>query len=345
MKPIRILSLLILAVLLAACGAAPTAAGPELPARKVIIDTDTGADDASALILAAKSGAVDILGVTTLAGNVDLEQSTKNALMALELGDSDAPVYKGAAEILSGRKIDVFSVFGADGLGNAGLIHPERKAEEQDAASFILDTVRQAPGQVEIIMLGPATNVARAIERSPETMKQVKMLWSMGSAGLGPGNASPVAEFNVYNDAEAYRRVLDSGIPITVVGLDMCGGDAMWTDKQYDKLEKTNAVGSFVSRSFQKLRDFYEQNGSADAAMNCDSIAMMCALYPDFAKESVQAHGSCVTDPGESYGQVIFYKEGFTYDAVTNDYDYNVTLITDVPRDEYFSRYLKTIQK
>ena len=342
-KILGLLAVLGLTAALAACGAKAPAKGPQKP-RKLIIDTDTGADDASALILAAKSSGIEILGVTTLAGNVDLEQSTRNALMALEIAGCGAPVYKGADATYSGRRIEAFSVFGQDGMGDADLIHPAGQAQEQDAVDFILETVRANPGEVELVVLGPATNIARAIDRAPEVMRQVRRIWSMGTAGLGPGNASPVAEFNVYGDAEAYRVMLESGIPVTIVGLDMCGGAAMWTSKQFDTLRGTNAAGRFVADSFGKLRAFYAANGSEDAAMNCDALAMMCVVRPDFVKETVQTYASCITDAGETYAQVIFYKEGFTYDVVANDFDHNVTLVTDVDRDRYFSFYRDAIR-
>ncbi len=104
--------------------------------RKFIIDTDTGGDDASALILAAKSGNLDILGVTTLVGNVDLDQAAKNALAALELAGCDAPVYKGSSENISGEKINAFSVYGTDGMGDMDLVHPKGKAQDKDAVDF-----------------------------------------------------------------------------------------------------------------------------------------------------------------------------------------------------------------
>ena len=313
------------------------------PARKVIIDTDTGADDASALILAAKSENIEILGVTVLAGNVDLEQGTKNALAALQTADCDAPVYMGSAENYSGEKINAFSVFGSDGMGDADLIHPTGKAEDQDAIDFILDTVKANPNEVEIIALGPATNIAKAIEREPDTMKTVKRIWSMGTTGTGPGNATPVAEFNVYHDPYAYKVMLDSGIPVTVVGLDMCSGDAAWTGAQFEEMKTKNDIGNFVSTSFSKLREFYASNGSADAVMNCDALAMMCVVYKDFVTDTVSCHGSCVTDKGETYAQVIFYREGFTYDVAQNDYDYNVTLVSGVCGEDYYNLFLQTI--
>ena len=152
--------------------------------RKVIIDTDTGADDASALILAAKAENIDILGVTVLVGNVDLEQSTKNALAALETAGCDAPVYKGSADTVDGTVKTAFSVFGTDGMGDADLIHPKKQAEDGDAVDFIIDTVKRNPNEVEIIAIGPATNIAKAIQKAPDEMKKVKRIWSMGTAAM-----------------------------------------------------------------------------------------------------------------------------------------------------------------
>ena len=330
------------ALLLAACGnPALPSEQPSEPApapRRIIIDTDTGADDASAIILAAMSDQVEIVGVTVLVGNVPLEQSVDNALMALEMAGCEAPVYRGSADTLDGTHIEAFSVFGTDGMGDADLVHPTRTAEEGDAIDFILDTVRENPGEIEIVAIGPATNIARAIERDPETMRQVKMIWSMGTAGLGPGNATPVAEFNVYADAPAYKVMLDSGIPITIIGLDMCGGEAMWTEEQFAELEAAGEIGRFVSRSFSGLRSFYASNGE-DATMDCDALAMTCVLNPDFVNAVLSCHGSCITDEGETYAQVIFYREGFTYDVASNDFTYNVTLVNDVDGEDYFARY------
>ncbi len=313
--------------------------------RKVIIDTDTGADDASALILAAKSENIDILGVTVLVGNVDLEQSIENAPAALEIAGCDVPVYKGSAENFSGEKINAFSVFGTDGMGDADLIHPKGKAEDKDAIDFILETVKANPNEVEIIAIGPATNIAKAIKRDPDTMKKVKRIWSMGTAGLGPGNATPVAEFNTYHDPEAYKVMLDSGLPITIVGLDMCDGEAAWSNEQFEKLNSANEIGHFVTASFAKIREFYKSNKKGNQVNNCDSLAMMCVVYDDFVTDTISCHGSCITDKGETRGQVIFYQKGFTYDVAENDFDYNVTLVSGVCGSDYFDLYLQAIEK
>lgn len=325
--------------------AATTQATENNTSRRLIIDTDTGADDASAIILAALDKNVGIEGVTVLAGNTDLEQATKNALAALEVAGAEAPVYKGSASTYDGVEQTVFSVFGTDGMGDAGLVNPKGKAQEGDAVDFILETVKNNPGEIEIVCLGPATNIAKAIERDPATMAKAKMIWSMGSAGLGHGNASPVAEFNVYKDAKAYKVLLDSGLPITVVGLDMCRDDAMWSEEQFTELGKQGTVGKFVADSFGKLREFYAANGET-ATSDCDALAMMCVLDPSFVKSTEQCHGSCITDDkSEAYGEVIYYQEGFTYDATLDrELDYNVKLVTGVDQAAYFANYLAAIK-
>ena len=316
---------------------------PEEP-RRFIIDTDSGADDVAAIILAAKDSSITIEGVTVLAGNVDLEQASENALMALETAGVSAPVYKGARESVSRQKFDLYSVFGEDGMGDADLVHPSGKAEEKDAVDFILETIRANPGEVEIIELGPATNLANAIQKDPETMKQVKMIWSMGTTGLGQGNATPVAEFNVFTDAEAYKIMLDSGVPVTVTGLDLCRGDAMWTDEQFDRLKASGDTGRFIAASFEKIRKFYKKNGRESLSV-CDPEAVMCALHDDFIKDSITCHASCITESGETYGEVIFYEKGFRYDLeVPEDLAYNVRLVTEADTAGYFDRYLDAIK-
>jgi len=343
----------VLAVILALClvgctpattsGPSTTKPAPSEPARLLIIDTDTGADDASALIMAARDPSVTILGVTVLAGNVSLDQGTRNALTALELAGCDAPVYKGADQKYDGKSIEPFSVFGADGMGDAGLVTARDKAQELDAADFIVQEVRRHPGEVEIVSLGPATNIANAIDRDPEAMRRVKAIWSMGTAGLGPGNASPVAEFNVYLDAPAYKRMLDFGVPVTVVGLDMCTGDAQLTDEQFAELEASGETGAFITKSFGEIRRQGKAAGEK-AAFDCDAVAMTCVLQSDFVESSAKYHGSCLTQKGEAYGQVVLYKEGMTYDMTdTTDFDYNVTLVTDVKREEFFDRFVSAI--
>lgn len=165
----------------------------------------------------------------------------------------------------------------------------------------------------------------------------------MGTAGLGPGNASPVAEFNVYADAEAYKALLDAGLPITIVGLDMCRGESMWSEEQFQELEESGELGAFVADSFGVMREGSKEKG-ADAVKDCDAVAMVCALVPGFVRDSACCHGSGVTGEGEDYAQVIFYQEGESYAMAPPDgATYNATLVTDVDAASFFDIYLKAV--
>ena len=136
--------------------------------------------------------------------------------------------------------------------------------------------------------------------------------------------------------------MLDSGIELTVIGLDVCNS-AAWTEAQFDRLERSGEIGHFVSTSFSKIREFYAGNGTGGRTDNCDALAMMCVIYEDFVTASIRCHGSCITEKGETYGQVIFYQEGFTYDVAQNDFVYNVNLLSDVCEEDCFDLYLHTI--
>ena len=312
--------------------------------RHIIIDSDTGADDASAIILAAKENDIDILGVTVLAGNVDLAQSAKNALAAIEVAGRKVPVYEGADSDLSGNRKIPFSIFGKDGMGDMDLVHPTGKAEEMNAVDFIIDSVKKYPNEVELVCLGPATNIANAIKKDSETMKNVKMIWSMGTTGLGHGNATPVSEFNVYSDSLAYKIMLDSKIPITIIGIDACKGDTIWTDKEFETLYNSKGLGEFVSKSYIKIREAYKNANDDFPAVNCDVVAMMAALYPEFILKSELCDASCVADEGETYGEVIFYRQNHVYDAVSKQLDYHVNLVTEVDGKNFFKNFLKKIE-
>ena len=310
--------------------------------RNIIIDTDTGGDDAAAIILAALDPDINIVGVTTVFGNVELEQGVKNALMALEVAGCKAPVFLGSEENYEGENKEAYSVYGEDGMGDADLVHPTGEAADGDAIDFIINTVKAHPGEIEIVALGPVTNIAYAIEEDPEAMKNVKRIWSMGTAGLGVGNSSPVAEFNVAKDAESYSIMLSSGLPVTIVGLDVTEGEAEWSDKEFDELAKQGDKGAFVAALFGKIREFYKGNGK-DSVNITDPVAMMCALYPDFVKNTISTYASCITEEGETFGEVIFYKEGFTYDMTENDFEYTTDLVTEVDAASFFDRYVAVI--
>ena len=177
MNRIRIYTILFMTALLSLSGCQPapqhTDSLPDTQPRKVIIDTDTGGDDASAIIMAALQPEIDILGVTVVSGNVSLEQGAKNALMSLEVaGRTDVPVYCGSKDSISGAEYELFSVYGKDGMGDADLIHPSKTPESMHAVDFILQTVAEHPGEVDLIALEQiyeSGGVSVATEKLTET--------------------------------------------------------------------------------------------------------------------------------------------------------------------------------
>ncbi len=335
------ITLILLSALLCSCAGASDKSTSSAPAevRRVIIDTDTGGDDALAILMAAKDPNIKIEGVTVLAGNVPLEQAENNVLMTLETAGCDAKVYPGAKTALDDVERETFSVYGNDGMGDKDLIHPSGKPEEKDAVDFILETVKASPNEIEIIAIGPATNIATAIKKDPETMSKVKRIWSMGTAGLGEGNATPVAEFNVYKDAEAYKIMLDSGIPITITGLDMCENkDAVFTSDDLKKMENGNDVQRFSALAFSKLLEFRQETQGVDNVDICDAISMANVLWPDFTGDKISCRATCITEDCEAFGEVIFYRTDITYDTMPELGDPNVELIISQNYKDLYKR-------
>ncbi len=196
---------------------APTAAHP----ARVIIDTDPGVDDALALLFAMSSPELKIEGITPVAGNVPLDLTLPNALRMVEAaGRTDIPVAAGSPEPLVRRLVTAEYAHGKNGLDGAVFPEPKIKPIAEPAAEFIRRVVRKYPGEVTLIPIGPLTNIATAVRLDSELPKLVRGITLMGGS-LSGGNITPAAEFNIYVDPEAARIVFQSGIPITMVGLDV----------------------------------------------------------------------------------------------------------------------------
>lgn len=190
--------------------------------QKIIIDTDPGVDDAIAILLAlAATEEVEVLGLTTVAGNVGLDCTTPNACKILNIaGRTDIPVYRGCSEPLSRPGYTCPEVHGNDGLGGIGLPDVEKKEEEEHAVDFLVRKARELKGELVLVPIGPLTNIARAIEKDPEFVNNVKEVVMMGGAEF-KGNCSPHAEFNFWVDPEAAKIVMNAGFKkMTMVGLD-----------------------------------------------------------------------------------------------------------------------------
>ena len=220
--------------------------------RKVVLDMDPGIDDALALILALKSPEVQILGITTVAGNASVEMTAVNARRVLEyLNIESIPVTMGAANPLDRPLADALSYHGPDGLGNCGLPPPKLPLYPAKAWDFLARSVLDAPGEITVVATGPLTNVAHAFRRNPKLPGLLARLVLMGGAyGLTPygkGNRTPFAEFNIWQDPEAAHIVFNSGANVFAVGLDvtMCPG-ACLTGQHLEQIKTKHTAAAHL---------------------------------------------------------------------------------------------------
>ena len=253
------------------------------PAR-VIIDTDPGVDDAFALLLAMRSPELKIEGITAVAGNVPLELTLPNALRMVEIaGRTDIPVAAGAKGPLTRRLVTAAYVHGENGLGGAVFPEPKTKPASEPAAEFIRGTVRKHPGEITLITIGPLTNVAMALNMDPDLTGMIPRIVMMGGS-LSGGNITPAAEFNVYVDPEAARVVFQSGIPITMVGLDVTRKTGL-TDEHVRRLESAqNPVSQAAANIAHHAIQHYREAGYLVDPNMHDSLAMAAFLNPSLLK-------------------------------------------------------------
>jgi inosine-uridine nucleoside N-ribohydrolase len=258
------------------------AAGPG-PSR-VIIDTDPGVDDAFALLLAMRSPELQIEGITAVAGNVPLELTLPNALRMVEIaGRAEIPVAAGAKAPLVRRLVTAAYAHGENGLGGAVFPEPKMKPVSEPAAELIRATIRKHPGELTLITVGPLTNVATALNMDSELATLVRGLVMMGGS-LSGGNITPAAEFNVYVDPEAARIVFQSGIPITMVGLDVTRKTSL-NDEHVRVLESAqNPVSQAAANIARHAIDHNRERGFLVGPNMHDSLAVAALLDPSLLK-------------------------------------------------------------
>ncbi|MBI2873440.1 MAG: nucleoside hydrolase [Chloroflexi bacterium] len=244
--------------------------------KAVLIDTDPGTDDFIAILMALRSPALQVLGITTVGGNARLAHCTRNALRVLEHASrADVPVAPGARRPLQGAFHYAYDFHGPGGL-TVRLPRPSLRPSAERAEEFMARKVVERPGDVTLVALGPLTNVARLLERRPEAARRLRGLVVMGGALSCPGNVTPYAEFNFHNDPEAARRVLNSGLPITLVPLDACRQATLGREELRPYLEggpDARFVGRLLAGWFRRR----PPNARYDL---CDPLAMAVAVDP-----------------------------------------------------------------
>ncbi len=240
--------------------------------RKIIIDTDPGQDDAVAILLAlASPEEVEVLGITAVAGNVPLALTSKNARIVCELaGRTGIPVYAGCDRPLAHTLVTAEHVHGKTGLDGPELQDPTMTLQPGHAVDFIIDTLRTEPsGTITLCPLGPLTNIATALQKAPDIAPRIQEIVLMGGAYFEVGNITPAAEFNIYVDPEAAEIVFQSGIPLTVMPLDVTH-KALITRARNDAFR---ALGTEIGQVVAEWTDFFERfdkekYGSAGAPLH-----------------------------------------------------------------------------
>ncbi len=272
-----------------------------------LIDTDTASDDAVALIMALRSPQVQVLAVTTVAGNVDVHQASRNALYTAELCASNVPVFTGAEKPLKRAHVSADWFHGRDGLGDHGYAPPRRVPEKQSAVDAIIETIEGNPGLL-VVTLGPLTNVAQAVQRKPGIAAKVSRCVVMGGAPCCEGNVTPAAEYNIWCDPEAARIVVRSGLPIELVGWHLCRGEALLNPSDIQQiLSFGTPVAKFAiecnSRAQQAILKQTGEHGislpdpvAMAVAMDPSIITSQSAHFVDVETESELTRGMTVVD-------------------------------------------------
>jgi purine nucleosidase len=246
--------------------------------RNFLIDTDTASDDAVAIIMALSNPDVRVLGLTTVAGNVGLEQATQNALLTVEICNANVPVFPGEEKPLNRSHDHAHWFHGKDGMGDRGFPTPKQKPEREHAVDAIVRLAYEAPG-VTLVTLGPLTNVAQALRRDPKLVERIGRCVVMGGAPCCEGNVTPAAEYNIWVDPEAARAVFRSKLNIEMVGWHVSRGASVLQDDEIAAIEALGtAKAKFAIESNSTAREAYRvQTGEVGLSL-ADPTAMAVAL-------------------------------------------------------------------
>uniref|UniRef100_A0A2C9V836 Inosine nucleosidase n=2 Tax=Manihot esculenta TaxID=3983 RepID=A0A2C9V836_MANES len=251
--------------------------------QKLIIDTDPGIDDSMAILMAFQSPELEILGLTTVFGNVTTKNATRNALLLCEIaGCPGVPVAEGSPEPLKGGEPRVADfVHGSDGLGNIFLPSPTVKKFEKTAAEFLVDKVSEYPGEVSVLALGPLTNLALAIKRDSSFASKVKRIVVLGGAFFALGNVNPAAEANIYGDPEAADVVFTSGANIAVIGINITTQVKLTDDDLLELRQSKGKHAQILCDMCKFYRDWHVKSDGVYGIFLHDPVSFVALVRPD----------------------------------------------------------------
>ena len=302
--------------------------------KKIILDCDPGHDDAVAIMLAAASKYIEILGITCVGGNATLENTKLNALKICSLiGKSNINIYAGADKPIKFELVTAAHVHGKSGLeidGSPIQINDNYKIQNQNAVDFIIETCLNQSEQVYICPTGPLTNIALALEKEPKIKKNIKQIVFMGGVAMNLGNITPVAEFNIYVDPHAADIVLNSRIPLVMMGLDVTH-KVMVNDQIIDEIEKN---GNKSSLFFADLMKYYSKFHRQLYEINESPLHDPCVIA--YLINSSLFKGKFVNVEVEKNSELTRGKTVVDWLGVTKR-NKNCTVITEVDHKSFFS--------
>lgn len=304
--------------------------------RNVILDCDPGHDDAISIIIAASEiSKLNILGITTVAGNVNVEKNTENALKVCELLGLDVPVFKGAERPLVKESEIAPEIHGESGMDGPVLPPAVKKEEDGHAVDFIIDTLKSTSEGVTIVPTGPLTNIALALIKEPSIKDNIEKIVLMGGGTFG--NWTPAAEFNIYVDAEAAKVVYESGIPITMFGLDVTHQVIATEDIINRVSEVDNEIAVFVKELLIFFGEMYKNHFGFEGGPIHDACTTMYLIYPDMF-QGVDVNVTIETKGKATYGMTVV-------DLLkTTGKDENAEFVTGVDQEAFWNVFMDVLE-
>ena len=309
----------------------------------IILDVDTGVDDAFAVLFAARHPEINLLGITCVDGNTNVDQVIVNTFKVLDAaGAGDIPVARGAVRPLLGKSEYAEYVHGADGMGDLGIAPSKRKVDSRSAIELLRDLVEGSKDPVTLIPIAPLTNIALFLRAFPETAKKLHRIVLMGGSASA-GNATAAAEFNVWHDPEAAAIVFQSGVPITMYGLDVFMRPGASTENAVQLLNSTEPAAQFAGAL---ISAFIERLHVSPITLG-DYGAVACAIRPElFTTEVFDVVVD--TSQGPARGQTICDRRApFLKALEPNDLtdSASVRVVLDLDVEAVQQLWFKTIDK
>ena len=276
--------------------------------KTLLVDCDTGIDDAIALLYLLADPEVDICAITTVFGNIAAATAARNTLWVLDVAGrtGDIPVAKGSEVTLLGEETHrAGDVHGGEGLGGSEVGQPAGEAVDENAAELMVRTVRERPGEVHLLATGPLTNLAVALRLEPELPQLVDGVTFMGGAALAPGNITPAAEANIWHDPEAAQAVLAAPWQATMVPLDATMREVMTEDQRRSLAESSSSAARFAGEILDHYMDFYKTVFGRRCCACHDALAAGIAVGDVVAKRAMSVKATVNTSAGPARGATI----------------------------------------